>query len=117
MIRPGLFIAYGVRGRGVFTSTAIEAGEVVEVCPALDLPDVTIYGLADYVYYIGLEDASRLLLGYGSLYSHSDQPNCSVEHGASASIIRATRNIEPLEELTHDYGPDWWAGREEKKVG
>lgn len=116
MIIPGLFIAYGMHGRGVFTSCAIEKGEVVEVAPALDLYDEDIPGLVDYVYDIGLPNVGRLVLGYGSLYSHSDTPNLEVDHGPSYTTFRTVCDVAANDELTHDYGATWWASRPEETV-
>lgn len=109
MIRPGLYIAYGERGRGVFTGFPIPKGTVVEVAPCID---VAVEGLNDYVYKSLADGLSRLAFGYGSLYAHSSSPNLALEHQATAIVFIAARDIEVGEELVHDYGAEWWESRE-----
>lgn len=108
MIRPGLFIAYGEHGRGVFTGFPIPAGTVVEVSPVID---VVVTGLEDYVYKTNVETVSRLAFGYGSLYAHSKEPNLALDHGATCIVFTASRDIASGEELVHDYGEEWWTSR------
>lgn len=108
MIRPGLYIAYGDRGRGVFTGLPIPAGTVVEVAPCID---VKVKGLNDYVYRTSVRGVSRLAFGYGSLYGHSREPNLGLDHGATCIVFTALRDILPGEELVHNYGDEWWTSR------
>ena len=67
-------------GRGVFAVEDIKKGEVIEIAPIL------ILDFADFIdtkwnllfeYYFWLDDFVVLALGYGSLYNHSKDPNCS----------------------------------------
>ncbi len=52
---------------------------------------------------------SALMLGYGSLYNHSEKPNVAVEWGALETVLfRATRDILAHEELFISYGDDYW---------
>jgi hypothetical protein len=111
MIKFRLLVAYGEHGRGVFTLDDIPAGELIEVAPVIDLPADQIPGLGDYTYGSWNEGMSRLAFGYGSLYSHSFEPNVSVEHGATYLSFVAARDINAGEELCHSYGREWWEGR------
>ena len=56
-----------------------------------------------------------LLLGYGMLYNHSAEANAEyVQEGDAAVAFVALRQIDPGEEITIDYGADWWATRDRK---
>jgi uncharacterized protein len=46
------------------------------------------------------------------LYNHSANPNVEYDQVEPTKITyRALRKIEPGEELTIDYGDEWWATR------
>jgi uncharacterized protein len=110
----GLEVRDGRRGRGVFAARAFVAGEEVEICPSVELPrDESTGVLADYVF-----DSERghdfvvLVLGYGMLYNHADDPNLEYEQDdAGVVTFWAARAIEPGEELTISYGREWWTAR------
>jgi uncharacterized protein len=103
-------------GRGVFATTDIPSGETIELCPIVVL-DETVEGvLADYIVDFG--DGSEravLMLGYGSLYNHSEDPNAEyVIHTDDAYAFVATRDIAAGEQVTISYGPEWWDTREDR---
>lgn len=71
------------KGRGVFSSVPIQAGEVVEACkmlvlPAKDYDLLTASYLIDYIFFID-KDASivGLATGFGSLYNHAAPANAT----------------------------------------
>ena len=110
----GLEVREGLRGRGVFATQRFSTGEAVEVCPSVEVAGSDAKGvLTDYVF----ESLSRsshvvLVLGYGMLYNHSDDPNLEYDQDdAGVVTFFATRTIEPDEELTITYGSEWWEGR------
>jgi hypothetical protein len=110
----GLEIKEGRYGRGVFATRHFDAGEPVERCPTLELPDAEVVGeLGDYVFGSNNgDDEVLLLLGYGMLYNHSDEPNCEyVQEEPRVITFVATRPVEPGDELTIDYGEEWWSTR------
>jgi SET domain-containing protein len=46
------------------------------------------------------------------LYNHSHEPNVEyVEDEADTIAFRALRNVKAGEELTIDYGEEWWETR------
>ncbi len=96
-------------GLGVFALERIRKGSIVERCPVLvlepeDAEVVAANSLWGYVYDWA-DGCSAIALGCGSLYNHDYSP--SAEYGPSDDgrelVLRATRTIEPGEEVTIDY--------------
>ena len=110
---PGIAIRRGRRGRGVFALRRFREGEVVETCPAIVLPDEEVDGLLrDYVFSARQRGKVLLLAGYGMLYNHAAEPNLFHRTAGRLMIeFVALRDIAAGEELTHDYGPDYWNDR------
>ena len=103
-------------GRGVIATAEIKAGETIEVCPILELGERDASGLLDdYTVSLGDGDPGvALLLGYGSLYNHSDEPNAEyVAEYDDAYEFVALRDIAVGEQITITYGEEWWASRED----
>jgi hypothetical protein len=109
----GLEIREGRLGRGVFATRPFAAGEPVEDCPTLEVPDAEVTGvLSDYVFNSVEEGEVLLLLGFGMLYNHSAEPNLDyVQYEPRVITFVAARDVRAGEELTIDYGADWWDGR------
>jgi uncharacterized protein len=100
-------------GRGVFATRRFEAGDLVERCPTLEVPEGDVSGLlGDYIFSSTTEGHVVLVLGYGMLYNHSGDANLEYVQGGPDEIeFRAVRAIEPDEELTIDYQGEWWESR------
>ena len=100
-------------GRGVVATSDIAKGETIEVCPILELGSDDAGGLLnDYTVSLDGRAGVALLLGYGSLYNHSDKPNAEyVVEASDAYSFVALRDIATGEEITISYGADWWASR------
>ena len=106
-------------GRGVFTSSVIEAGTVVEISPVIvmkgedrKLLDKTL--LHDYIFeWGGLSKQCCMALGYVPLYNHSYQSNCEYEMDFDNELIsiKAIRYIKEGEELFINYNGDWNDGK------
>lgn len=114
MDEPAVEVGEGRLGRGVFASRPIEEGETVELCPTLEVPDADVGGrLGDYVFRSGADENNVILmLGYGMLYNHSAEPNAEyVEDEDGWIAFVATRPVEAGDELTIDYGAEWWDTR------
>ena len=53
-----------------------------------------------------------LVLGHGMLYNHSADPNVEyVEDDPSTIQFRTLRAVRKGDELTIDYGEEWWETR------
>ena len=99
------------RGRGVFAVRAFRAGELIEECPVLVIPDRDIPLIdqtALWHYYFGWsgpEGTGAIGLGLASLYNHSDQPNAECRKDIDARVIRfvALRDIGEGEEIVFRY--------------
>ena len=111
------------KGLGVFATTLIYEGEIIETCHLITLPidHTTGHILTDYRFNWpqGLNAQEQVIaLGYGSLYNHSNNPNARwedhPEHKAFNFI--ATQNIFSGEEICVYYGGNeyWNDGRADK---
>ena len=110
----GLEIKEGRYGRGVFATRHFDTGEDVECCPTLELPGDQVVGrLGDYVFGSNEgEDEVLLLLGFGMLYNHSYEANLEyIQDGPRVITFVTLRDVEAGEELTIDYGEEWWSTR------
>lgn len=99
------------KGRGVFASRRIPAGDVIEEAPVIVLPGAEIEHLErtvlqDYYFLWGAdEEDAAILLGLCSLCNHSYQPNTVFVPRPETCTIRfvALRDIEAGEEITTNY--------------
>ena len=115
-ISPSIFVAKSKSmQRGVYTSTALEAGVVLEIAPVIvmsgeerKLLDQTL--LHDYIFeWGGDKKECCMALGYIPLYNHSYKSNCYYEMDFKKKIIaiKTARKIKKGEELFINYNGDW----------
>ena len=107
-------------GRGVIATAPIASGETIEVCPVLALDPADAGGvLTDYVVDPGDDsEGAALMLGYGSLYNHSEDPNAEYVYVDDDTYeFLALRDIRAGEEITISYSDEWWETRERKPEG
>jgi hypothetical protein len=100
------------KGRGVFARRPIAAGDVLEQVPKVLLPISVVEDdwhsplLARFCFFQSKRQVA-LLMGYGSFYNHSYQPNAGYEDGPDQSVIfRALRDIAADEEICINYNGD-----------
>ncbi len=119
MVQPFLFVAPAEgSGRGVFTSSDIDAGTAVEISPVIvmtgeerQLLDKTL--LHDYIFEWGAGTQCCMALGYVPLYNHSYQSNCEYEMDYANELIsiKTVRFIKKGEELCINYNGNWNDGK------
>ncbi len=104
------------KGRGVYTKTALQADEIIEVAPVIvmsgeerTLLDKTL--LHDYIFEWQPEGKQMccMALGWVPVYNHAYNSNCEyfMEYDTDTIYIKTVRNIEAGEELTINYNGDW----------
>jgi SET domain-containing protein len=116
MILPSLVVAPTAHmGRGVFTTTDLPAGAVIEVSPVIvmkgeerTLLDQTL--LHDYIFEWGPESRECCMaLGYVPLYNHAYRSNCEYEmdYDAETITVRTVMDVVAGEELFINYNGNW----------
>jgi SET domain-containing protein len=108
-----------IGGRGVFAGRSYKKNEIVEISPCVK-DKLSAYDdgiLKDYIF--GYKDDYHVLsLGYGSMYSHNDNPNLSYtineDNDGVYMTFTATRNINKDDELFISYGQKWWDSRDDR---
>jgi hypothetical protein len=111
----GIRIKEGPHGRGVYADRDFDEGETIEVCPTIEIDEEDAGGiLGDFVLKSNVgPNGNVLMLGYGSLYNHSSDASAQYEQYTDDSLaFVATRYITKGEEITIDYGEEWWESRE-----
>lgn len=98
-----------IHGKGIFATKDIKKDEVIEVCPIIILnqEDTKIIDNTSlYNYYFGWRNnGSAIVLGYGSIYNHSYQPNARYNRDFINNnvIFIAIKPIRKGEEITVNY--------------
>jgi uncharacterized protein len=114
--KKGLTVREGARGRGVFATRSFAEGDVVEVCPTVEISEGG-GDLADYLFESTTEGRFLVVLGFGMLYNHAAEPNLDYYQDEAGTLeFVAKRRIERGEELTITYGDEWWSARGEKPI-
>jgi len=110
-----------VHNRGMFANEYIPEGSIIEEVPLIsyvsyDDIDKTI--LKDYVISMpenfNKKDTSNssVMLGYGSIYNHSDNNNAQWNFITDEKmIVTATKDIFPDQEIFVNYGKGYWNSR------
>ncbi|HEY2909843.1 MAG TPA: SET domain-containing protein-lysine N-methyltransferase [Gemmataceae bacterium] len=103
-------------GRGVFAATQIPADTLLFSDPLMMIPEeqCPVGSLLDtivFMWSVVMEDGLKqnaLALGMGTVLNHSKLPNVIVyfEQNPDRLDFYALRDIEPGEQLTHDYNYD-----------
>jgi SET domain-containing protein len=102
----------GHKGRGVFTSKVLNKGDVIEICPVIEIKykdHQMLSGniLENYTFVWNTKKRSAgILLGFGSLYNHTTKPNADYIKNLKEGVMvfKAIKKIKAGEEITIDYG-------------
>lgn len=128
------------KGRGVFCSAAILAGEIIEIAPVMIFSEADSKKLAetligDYTFTGALlpadiaaragivtpDKASCFVMGLISYCNHRTVPNtvCSLEseYHTALFILRAKQDIAPGEEICINYGLGWFTTKRLNMLG
>lgn len=98
-----------IQGRGVFASEFIKSGEILEECHFIKVPTAIQYPKELHDHFFAwpkrTEEYYAVVLGYGSIFNHSDENNASWETDPSRYkfIFFATRDIQQGEEICTNY--------------
>jgi SET domain-containing protein len=96
--------------RGVFAKKSFQKQEIVEICPTIPLTprerkrcQSTV--LDDYIYPWRSTRSACVVLGYGSIYNHSFEPNADWKQNfkRQTMVYRAVKKIKKGEEITVNY--------------
>jgi len=112
-------VEFSKRDHGGYTITSktqFAREEIIEICPIIlvGVEAKAIPRLKDFIFEINkTNNMYGVVLGYGSLYRHSQTPNCRFAYNSSNKQMYfiALRPIQMGEELTIDYGKEYWAER------
>ena len=100
----------------VVAKTQFAKGEIVEIAPVIfvGFEAKAVPRLKDYIFEIDKNKQQYgVVLGYGSLYRHSETPNITFAYNNKnrQMYFIAAKTISAGEELFIDYGKDYWAER------
>ena len=113
-----------IAGWGVFSREQIHAGEIIEIAPAIVYPrklmEVAIWacqaeGITDAElkidqYSINWQTQGAIMLGWASIYNHSDNPNAKfiADYDLNLIGIQALKNIDANSQILVSYGEHWF---------
>lgn len=105
-----------IHGYGVFAGKKIRKGELIEECCFI-LNKCEDNNIIDFLFQAKKGRKYALLLGYGSLYNHSDNDNAEYVLNLKTKIarFRASRTIQKDEEIFVNYGDEWFSSRDMKQ--
>ena len=106
-----------VGGRGVFAGKNYKYGEIIEIayCIKDDPNNYSKAILRDYLFRID-NNNSLICLGYGSFYSHNDNPNCRYIVNNDTIVFVCKQSIKKDDEIFISYGNNWWKSRKDRLI-
>jgi hypothetical protein len=117
---PDIVVSTCKFGHGVFTKKKIPADTTLEECPFLRIKTDECTGiLDDYVFNVDDGDKKDsscyiLVLGWGSLFNHSNTHNVEYWHDTDRDLIvfHTVKDVPADRQLFVNYGTEWWDTRE-----
>jgi hypothetical protein len=108
-----------VAGYGVFAEKEIKIGEIVEECHYVPVRNSFRHHEAITDYFFKINNSwGALILGYGAIYNHADDPNVEyvMDEILNLAIFTAVKPIAKDEELFITYGEEWFPSRARIKI-
>lgn len=98
-------------GQGVYAKCDIKKSEIIERCPVIEVPKHDVSNvresiLVTYFFYFGRsKERLAIVLGFGSIYNHSYEPNAIYRIKPAEKIIDfvALNDIKKDDEITVNY--------------
>jgi len=114
-----------IHNRGIFANEYIKKGDIIEEIPLISyvsIKEINKTVLKDYVISMpqnlnkGDTQNCSVMLGYGSIYNHSDTNNAEWNFlNDQKMIIKAIKDIYPNQEICVNYGNGYWRHRNYNK--
>jgi SET domain-containing protein len=104
----------GDLGLGIFAVENIESGIFVEIAPVIKCSTNAVSLDPEvFKYVIAWNEGLAIALGWTMFYNHSDNNNCefSINVHDGLLAIMTVREILKGEQMTVNYGPDWFSSR------
>lgn len=100
-------------GHGVFAKESIPVHTFVEISPAISFSPANLSGGELMNYVVSWGDRMAVGLGWTMVYNHSDENNCefSMNYHDGLMAIISVREIRTGDQLTVNYGPEWFSSR------
>jgi SET domain-containing protein len=110
---PGdLKVKKGINGLGLFTTVPMKKGDcIIEYVGDILTTDEEVNERGgQYLFEVSKKKTidGSLRSNTARYINHSCRPNCEVDIIKTRVFIYAKRNIKPGEELSYDYGKDFW---------
>jgi SET domain-containing protein len=110
-ISPKIIVDFSpIHGRGVFATEKIFKGEIIEECHFIELDDKDFskldISLKQIVFsYPIASNGIAVVLGFGSIYNHSQNNNATWETDTNIRVFRfyAIKDIDVGEEICTNY--------------
>lgn len=109
----------GDLGLGVFAAENIESGIFVEIAPVIICSTNAVAADSEiFKYVIAWNNGLAIPLGWTMVYNHSDDNNCEFSINVHDRLLAITtvRTIDQGEQVTVNYGHNWFASRGIEKV-
>lgn len=114
-----------ISGWGIFSREQIYAGEIIEISTVVVYPrklmEVAIWACqAECIpdeelkidqYSINWQAQGAIMLGWASVYNHSDKPNVKfiADYKLNLVGVQAVKNIEANSQILVSYGEHWFS--------
>lgn len=113
-------------GLGVFANTLIPSGSLLEECHYIKFQrdDCASQEINDYIFMVADDPDTTpeectlcaLVLGYGSIYNHSNSNNAAYYYDEEKDVYcyYATQDIPQNSQIYISYGEVWWETRKQR---